>query len=191
MEQELPAPPEPLPTHENVPAEPVKRRTSRPSAGQGLRLPPEPQTGSRGKRWLITAAVIIGGRVLVGVLGDQGDTSSAAAASACIDTAKFADEMSALDTWMGEVNRAAEAHDVQRFEGDLRTIGGILDSLALIAADDPVVAGRIREGAADARAAADAMAAGKLVAAQGYVFAVNADWKAVEQAVDASTLPAC
>ena len=125
------------------------------------------------------------------MFGDQGETSSAAASAACVDATKFAEEMSALDTWRAEVNSAVEANDAQRVEGDLRTIGGILDSMALIAADDPAVAGRIRESAAHARAAADAMAGGRFVAAQGYTFALNADWKAVAQAADASTVPAC
>ena len=67
-----------------------------------------------------------------------------------------------------------------------------MESMAVITgADDPAIADRITDGAAHARAAADAMAGGKFVAAQGYAFALNADWKAAERAADASSVPAC
>jgi hypothetical protein len=35
------------------------------------------------------------------------------------------------------------------------------------------------------------MAAGNYVTANGFILAANADWKALEEAVDASTVPAC
>jgi len=169
-----------MPSHDSVPSEPAKRRVRY-----------EAPKSNHGKRWLITAGIVIGGRILVSMVGDQGDTPSAAASSGCIDTIKFAEEMSALDTWQAEVNHATEAHDPERVEGDLRTIGGIMESMAQITADDPAIADRISDGAAHARAAADAMAGGKFVEAEGYVFALNADWKAAERAADASTVPAC
>jgi hypothetical protein len=180
MDHQLPEPPGPVPSHDSVPAEPAKRRVRY-----------EVPKANYGKRWLITAAVVIGGRMLVSIVSDQGDTTSAAASSGCIDATKFADEMSALDTWQAEVNRATEAHDPERYEGDLRTIGGIMESMAVITADDPAIADRIRDGAAHARAAADAMAGGRFTEAQGYTFALNADWKAAQRAAGASTIPAC
>lgn len=179
MEPELPEPPKPLPSHDSVSTEPAKRRVRY-----------EVQTPNHGKRWLITAIVVLGGRALFAMIDDQGDTASATT-TACIDATKWADEMSALDTWLAEVNHATEAHDAERVEGDLRTMGGIYESLALIGADDPAIASRIRDSAAHLRAAADAMAAGNYVTANGFIFAANADWKAVEEAVDASTVPAC
>jgi hypothetical protein len=179
MGHELPEPPKPVPSPDSVSTEPAKRRVRY-----------EVHTPNHGKRWLITAAVVIGGRVLLGMVDGQSETSSAAA-SGCINSTKFVEEMSALETWQAELNHAVEANDAQRVEGDLRTIGGILESMALITAEDPAVAGKILEGSAHARAAADAIAGGRFVAAQGYAFALNADWKAVTRAADASTVPAC
>ena len=139
---------------------------------------------------MITAAFIIGGRVLVGMFTDQGDASSAAD-SACVDIRKFEEEMTALDYWFAETRVAIKAKDLPRVEEDLRTIGGILDSLAAITASDAAVAGKVRESAVDARDAADALADGRFVEADGHVFALNADWNSVELAGAASSVIAC
>ena len=93
MDHELPEPPAPVPSHDSVPAEPAKRRVRY-----------EAPKSNYGKRWLITAGIVIGVRMLVSMVGDQGDTPSAAASSGRIGTTKFAEEMSALDTWQAEVD---------------------------------------------------------------------------------------
>jgi hypothetical protein len=190
MEHEFPEPPKPVSTHDKEFTEQAKRRVRRTPAAQDPPLHHELRTGNRGTRWLITAAFIFGGRVLVGMFTDQGEASSAAD-SACVDATKFEEEVTALDYWYTETKVAIKAKDLPRVEGDLRTIGGILDSLAAISASDPEVAGKIRESAADAGAAADALADGRLVEANGHVFALNADWSAAEQAGAASRVPAC
>jgi hypothetical protein len=178
MGHQLPEPPEAVPARDGSSAEPAKRRVRYVD-----------QTPNQGKRWLITAAVVLGGRALFGMIGAQGDTPSAAAA--CVDTTKFSEELRGLDTWMAEVNYAFAARDAQRVEGDLRTIGGILDNLAQIAAADPAVAITIHEGAAHARAAADAIEGGEYLVAEGYVSTFNDDLKVVAQAGEDSTVPAC
>src|SRR5262245_9788757 len=105
MVSDLPDPPPPVtPKRTRVPNDPALRKP-RPAQPQDDFLAEKPARRSVG--WMITVAVLIGGRMLAAAV--DGGSDPAEAGSACVDADAFAEEMSALDTWFREVNHAVEA----------------------------------------------------------------------------------